>query len=82
MSGTGFCEVCTGRIEGRRGDAKHCSAACTRRAYAERPSPPSGRPWPTWPGRSAGWRTSSPGGRGGGALDDIIPLGYPTPLSE
>jgi len=39
MSGTGFCEVCTGRIEGRRRDAKHCSAACTRRAYAERHLP-------------------------------------------
>lgn len=39
MSGTGFCEVCTSRIEGRRGDAKHCSPACTRRAYAERHLP-------------------------------------------
>lgn len=35
MAGTGFCDVCGGRIEGRRSHAKYCSSACARAAYAK-----------------------------------------------
>ena len=39
MAGTGFCDICGARIEGRRSHAKHCSPACARAAYALRHLP-------------------------------------------
>lgn len=39
MAGTGFCDICGVRIEGRRSHAKHCSPACARAAYARRHLP-------------------------------------------
>lgn len=36
MAGTGFCQVCGARIEGKRSHAQYCGPECSRRAYAER----------------------------------------------
>jgi len=39
MAGTGFCQVCGARIEGKRSHARYCSPACSRAGYAQRHLP-------------------------------------------